>query len=36
MAAFLSGTLVGGMMGVVVMALCQASSRADKDMPKYK
>ncbi len=34
MIAFLSGTLVGGMMGVVIMALCQAASRADRDLPK--
>lgn len=34
MAAFLSGTVVGGIMGIVILSLCQAASRADRDMPK--
>ncbi|CVH76122.1 DUF3789 domain-containing protein [Neglectibacter timonensis] len=34
MAAFLSGTVVGGIMGIVILCLCQAAFRADRDMPK--
>lgn len=34
MAAFLSGIVVGGIMGIVILSLCQAASWADRDLPK--
>ncbi len=34
MILFLGGLVLGGAMGVTIIALCQAASRADRDMPE--
>lgn len=36
MMGFLAGLFLGGAMGVTIIALCQAASRADREMPKPK
>ncbi len=34
MIAFIAGQVIGGLIGVVVMALCNAASKADAEMEK--
>lgn len=34
MIAFFAGLMIGGIIGVVVMALCNAASKADAEMEK--
>lgn len=35
MIAFVAGLVIGGLFGVMIMALCTAASKADAEMEKF-